>query len=267
MFDGAGAIRNDPHRKLPGDPTPSCHDDEEPSDRKISGLFRVHWSDARRRQRLYPLGQDPRIKRTGHHAAARQLISPTPCILTYARYLSGYGVSRSPWLILCGSLRGDDPGTLPRSALAPPYSPSVPAGVRCRFSPLPSLHPAGLEAGRGPGVGSPDTPSRCSSIPCLPPSAAAGTPPGRCATRGRARPGCVEAAPSALHGGTGIPIGGSVQCLAERSPVDLQPLVDHIARLEREIGQLTEAATVWQVRARQAEERLRTTLRASVYGP
>ncbi len=81
------------------------------------------------------------------------------------------------------------------------------------------------------------------------------TPPGRCATRGRARPGCVEAAPSALHGWTGIP-GGSVQCLAERSPVDLQPLVDHIARLEREIGRLTEAATVWQVRARQAEERL-----------
>ncbi len=38
--------------------------------------------------------------------------------------------------------------------------------------------------------------------------------------------------------------------------VDLRPLVDHIAALEGQVRQLTEAATVWQVRAVQAEERL-----------
>ncbi len=38
--------------------------------------------------------------------------------------------------------------------------------------------------------------------------------------------------------------------------VDLRPLVDHIASLEGQVRQLTEAATVWQVRAIQAEERL-----------
>jgi excisionase family DNA binding protein len=39
--------------------------------------------------------------------------------------------------------------------------------------------------------------------------------------------------------------------------VDLRPLVDHVAALERRIEHLTEAATVWQVRAMQAEERLK----------
>ncbi len=39
--------------------------------------------------------------------------------------------------------------------------------------------------------------------------------------------------------------------------VDLRPLVDHIASLEGQVRQLTEAATVWQVRAVQAEERLK----------
>ncbi len=38
--------------------------------------------------------------------------------------------------------------------------------------------------------------------------------------------------------------------------VDLAPLVDHIAGLERQVQQLTEAATGWQIRARQAEDRL-----------
>ena len=41
------------------------------------------------------------------------------------------------------------------------------------------------------------------------------------------------------------------------SPLDLRPLVDHIAALEGQVQQLTEAATVWQVRAMQAEERLK----------
>jgi excisionase family DNA binding protein len=39
-------------------------------------------------------------------------------------------------------------------------------------------------------------------------------------------------------------------------PIDLAPLVDHIASLERQVGQLTETSTMWQVRALQAEERL-----------
>ncbi len=39
--------------------------------------------------------------------------------------------------------------------------------------------------------------------------------------------------------------------------VDLAPLVDHIAGLERQVQQLTEAATGWQIRARQAEEQLK----------
>ncbi len=41
MFTGADVISNDLHRKLPGDATTSCQDDEKPSDRKISGLFCV----------------------------------------------------------------------------------------------------------------------------------------------------------------------------------------------------------------------------------
>jgi hypothetical protein len=39
--------------------------------------------------------------------------------------------------------------------------------------------------------------------------------------------------------------------------VDLSPLVDHIAELEREVRRHAEAATVWQIRAMQAEERLK----------
>jgi len=41
------------------------------------------------------------------------------------------------------------------------------------------------------------------------------------------------------------------------APVDLSPLVDHIAHLEDRVQQLTEAATVWQIRAMQAEEKLK----------
>ncbi len=39
--------------------------------------------------------------------------------------------------------------------------------------------------------------------------------------------------------------------------IDLAPLVDHIAGLERQVQQLTEAATGWQIRARQAEDQLK----------
>ena len=40
------------------------------------------------------------------------------------------------------------------------------------------------------------------------------------------------------------------------SVVDLAPLVDHIATLEDRVQRLTEASTMWQIRARQAEEQL-----------
>jgi len=44
----------------------------------------------------------------------------------------------------------------------------------------------------------------------------------------------------------------------DRMPtVDLAPLVDHIATLEDQVQRLTEASTMWQIRARQAEEQLK----------
>ena len=39
--------------------------------------------------------------------------------------------------------------------------------------------------------------------------------------------------------------------------VDLGPLVEHIATLEDQVQRLTEASTMWQIRARQAEEQLK----------
>ncbi len=39
--------------------------------------------------------------------------------------------------------------------------------------------------------------------------------------------------------------------------IDLAPLVDHIATLEDQVQRLTEATTMWQIRARQAEEQLK----------
>jgi hypothetical protein len=41
MFDGAGPLSNEVVRKLPRDATLSCRDEEEPSGRKIGGLFYV----------------------------------------------------------------------------------------------------------------------------------------------------------------------------------------------------------------------------------
>jgi excisionase family DNA binding protein len=49
---------------------------------------------------------------------------------------------------------------------------------------------------------------------------------------------------------------GDVQEEQDTGTVDLRPLVEHIAELERQLGQLTEAATIWQVRATQAERQL-----------
>ena len=39
--------------------------------------------------------------------------------------------------------------------------------------------------------------------------------------------------------------------------IDLAPLVSHIATLEDQVQRLTEASTMWQIRARQAEEQLK----------
>jgi excisionase family DNA binding protein len=50
---------------------------------------------------------------------------------------------------------------------------------------------------------------------------------------------------------------GHVQGEQRVQEVDLTPLVNHIAVLEQRIGQLTEASTIWQVRALQAEEQLK----------
>jgi len=45
---------------------------------------------------------------------------------------------------------------------------------------------------------------------------------------------------------------------SDRTPtVDLSPLADLIERQARELADLREAATIWQIRARQAEEQLK----------
>ena len=41
-----------------------------------------------------------------------------------------------------------------------------------------------------------------------------------------------------------------------RPTIDLAPMVNHIATLEDQLQRLTEASTMWQIRARQAEEQL-----------
>ena len=42
----------------------------------------------------------------------------------------------------------------------------------------------------------------------------------------------------------------------QQPTIDLAPLVSHIATLEDQVQRLTEASTMWQIRARQAEEQL-----------
>ena len=41
------------------------------------------------------------------------------------------------------------------------------------------------------------------------------------------------------------------------APIDLAPLVEHIASLEHQVGQLTETSTMWQIRAMHLEEQLK----------
>ncbi len=49
----------------------------------------------------------------------------------------------------------------------------------------------------------------------------------------------------------------SEQGRQEAGPLDLRPLVDHIAALESQVQQLTEVSTMWQFRARQLEDQLK----------
>ena len=42
-----------------------------------------------------------------------------------------------------------------------------------------------------------------------------------------------------------------------RPTIDLTPMIDHIAVLEDQVQRLTEASTMWSIRARQAEEQLK----------
>jgi hypothetical protein len=50
--------------------------------------------------------------------------------------------------------------------------------------------------------------------------------------------------------------GPDVRTMEDTPAVDLTPLVEMVSRLHAENRQLTEAATIWQMRARQAEEKL-----------
>ena len=50
--------------------------------------------------------------------------------------------------------------------------------------------------------------------------------------------------------------GGHGQGRQASAPVDLAPLVEHIASLESQVQQLTATNTMWQMRARQFEEQL-----------
>ena len=82
---------------------------------------------------------------------------------------------------------------------------------------------------------------------------------------GRAWSVALSAVPLAVPGAetTVLSAPGAVPSAVPTAPVppstapDLTPLVDHIARLEGEVRHLAEAATVWQVRAVQAEEQLK----------
>ncbi|MDQ3656929.1 MAG: hypothetical protein M3457_17885 [Chloroflexota bacterium] len=51
--------------------------------------------------------------------------------------------------------------------------------------------------------------------------------------------------------------GATNQPTDHQPTIDLAPLVDHIAMLEDQVQRLTEASTMWQIRARQAEEQLK----------
>jgi len=68
---------------------------------------------------------------------------------------------------------------------------------------------------------------------------------GRGHTHGRRRDGCYHRAMDSQQSGDRMPT------------VDLAPLVSHIATLEDQVQRLTDSNTMWQIRARQAEEQLK----------
>ena len=70
----------------------------------------------------------------------------------------------------------------------------------------------------------------------------------------RSEPGTVpEADPAVSNGGTA-------------APIDLSPLVDLVAELTRKNAELTEAATVWQFRARHLEDQLKQITAGGISG-
>ncbi len=56
---------------------------------------------------------------------------------------------------------------------------------------------------------------------------------------------------------SGRPTNHATTQATEQPTIDLAPLVSHIASLEEQVQRLTEATTMWQIRARQAEEQLK----------
>ncbi len=56
---------------------------------------------------------------------------------------------------------------------------------------------------------------------------------------------------------SGRPTDHSTKQATDQPTIDLAPLVSHIAGLEEQVQRLTEATTMWQIRARQAEEQLK----------
>ncbi len=55
---------------------------------------------------------------------------------------------------------------------------------------------------------------------------------------------------------TNRPTNHATTPIDQHPTIDLAPLVTHIATLENQVQRLTEAAAIWQVRARQAEDKL-----------
>ncbi len=60
------------------------------------------------------------------------------------------------------------------------------------------------------------------------------------------------------------PTNQSASATDHQPTIDLAPLVSHIATLEDQVQRLTEASTIWQVRARQAEEQLKALTAGNV---
>jgi len=63
---------------------------------------------------------------------------------------------------------------------------------------------------------------------------------------------------------SGRPTNHATTQATDQPTIDLAPLVSHIAALEDQVQRLTEASTMWQIRARQAEEQLKQLMAGNV---